>query len=588
MSAAVDGGGAVRFAKNPVVQFLAAGLLVLVVVVIGTVQLSSRAADEEALNDAQATTELLARSVAQPAIPRGLAAGNSGAVDRFDRTVLRRLLVGEVRRSNIWNAQGGIVYSDETRLIGDRFPLGPEELDVLRNGGTDAEISDLSEPENRFEPAGQSLVEVYTRVRSPEGEPLLFEAYYSATDIARRREQVYDSFQPIALGGLLVLVAVTTPLLWALTRRLDRTGRDRARLLERAADASESERRRIARDLHDGVVQDLAGTAFALSATARDAGTDTDTARRRGVRRRTGLAGRGPAGLAGRAGGRPQRPSALRRQPRHGAGAAGRRPAHPRRHRRRCRVRPAQAGVRARPAQPTGPDRRGRRHARRPLRARRRHHRPPGGSMNEAPIRVVLVDDHAVVRSGLAQLLGGADDIEVVGQAGDGAEALAVVRETQPDVVVMDLQMPGIDGVETTRRLVSLDLGCEVLVLTSYSDNARIVAALDAGAVGYLLKDADPEEVIGGVRAVSRGESPLNPRVARQLLTTRAEAPASVELTPREAEVLGLVRQGLANKQIARRLGISERTVKAHLTNVFQRIGVADRTQAALWAERNL
>ena len=208
--------------------------------------------------------------------------------------------------------------------------------------------------------------------------------------------------------------------------------------------------------------------------------------------------------------------------------------------------------------------------------------------MNEAPIRVVLVDDHAVVRSGLAQLLGGADDIEVVGQAGDGMEALAVVSETQPDVVVMDLQMPGVDGVETTRRLVSLDLGCEVLVLTSYSDNARIVAALDAGAVGYLLKDADPEEVIGGVRAVSRGESPLNPRVARQLLTTRAEAPPSVELTPREAEVLGLVRLGLANKQIARRLGISERTVKAHLTNVFQRIGVADRTQAALWAERNL
>ena len=267
-----------RFAKNPVVQFLAAGLLVLVVVVIGTVQLSSRAADEEALNDAQSTTELLARSVAQPAIPRGLAAGSPGAVDRFDRTVLRRLLVGEVRRIKIWTAQGRIVYSDETRLIGDRFPLGHEELDVVRNGGTEAEISDLTEPENRFEPAGQSLVEVYTRVKSPEGEPLLFEAYYSATDIAQRREEVYDSFQPIALGGLLVLVAVTTPLLWALTRRLDRTGRDRARLLERAADASESERRRIARDLHDGVVQDLAGTAFALSAAARDAGTDTETA----------------------------------------------------------------------------------------------------------------------------------------------------------------------------------------------------------------------------------------------------------------------------------------------------------------------
>lgn len=207
--------------------------------------------------------------------------------------------------------------------------------------------------------------------------------------------------------------------------------------------------------------------------------------------------------------------------------------------------------------------------------------------MSTVPIRVVLVDDHAVVRSGLAQLLGGTDDIDVVGQAGTGEEALGVVREARPDVVVMDLQMPGVDGVEATRRLLAEDLGCEVLVLTSFSDHARIVAALDAGAVGYLLKDADPEEVIGGVRAVSRGESPLNPRVARQLLAARSEAP-SVELTPREAEVLGLVRHGLANKQIARRLGISERTVKAHLTNVFQRIGVVDRTQAALWAERNL
>jgi DNA-binding NarL/FixJ family response regulator len=203
-------------------------------------------------------------------------------------------------------------------------------------------------------------------------------------------------------------------------------------------------------------------------------------------------------------------------------------------------------------------------------------------------IKVVLVDDHAVVRTGLAQLLSGADDIEVVGQAGDGAEAIEVVRETRPDVVVMDLQMPGMDGVEATRRIVAEELGGEVVVLTSFSDNARIVAALDAGAVGYLLKDADPEDLLGGVRAVSRGESPLHPRVARQLLSARGEAATSVQLTPREAEVLALVRAGLANKQIARRLGISERTVKAHLTSVFQRIGVVDRTQAALWAERHL
>jgi len=204
------------------------------------------------------------------------------------------------------------------------------------------------------------------------------------------------------------------------------------------------------------------------------------------------------------------------------------------------------------------------------------------------PVRVVLVDDHAVVRSGLAQLLGGADGIEVVGQAGEGGEAVELVRRTRPDVVVMDLQMPGMDGVEATRRIVEEDLGAEVVVLTSYSDSTRIVAALDAGAVGYLLKDADPEDVLAGVRAVSRGESPLDPKVARRLLTDRATPANPAQLTPREAEVLSLVRSGLANKQIARRLGISERTVKAHLTSVFQRIGVVDRTQAALWAERNL
>jgi DNA-binding NarL/FixJ family response regulator len=151
----------------------------------------------------------------------------------------------------------------------------------------------------------------------------------------------------------------------------------------------------------------------------------------------------------------------------------------------------------------------------------------------------------------------------------------------------MDLQMPGVDGVSATRQIVGEELA-QVLVLTSFSDGERIVGALDAGAVGYLLKDADPDEVLSGIRAVSRGESPIHPRAARELLTARAGGggTGTTELTPRETEVLRLVRQGLANKQIARRLGISERTVKAHLTSVFARIGVTDRTQAALWAER--
>lgn len=202
------------------------------------------------------------------------------------------------------------------------------------------------------------------------------------------------------------------------------------------------------------------------------------------------------------------------------------------------------------------------------------------------PVRVVLVDDHAVIRAGLEQLLAGTDDIQVVGSAANGAEALDVVRRIRPDVVLMDLQMPEVDGVAATRSIMAEKLGVDVLVLTSFSDSERIIAALDAGAVGYLLKDADPEDVLQGIRAVSRGESPIHPKAARALLGVRAGSP-QVQLTSRETEVLTLVREGLANKQIARRLDISERTVKAHLTSAFARIGVSDRTQAALWAERN-
>lgn len=201
------------------------------------------------------------------------------------------------------------------------------------------------------------------------------------------------------------------------------------------------------------------------------------------------------------------------------------------------------------------------------------------------PIRVVLVDDHAVIRAGLAQLLSGTEDIEVVATADNGRTALDAVRRLRPDVVLMDLQMPEVDGVVATRMIMAEELGAEVLVLTSFSDSERIVAALDAGAVGYLLKDADAEDVLQGIRAVSRGESPIHPKAARTLLGLRA-GPAQVQLTGRETEVLRLVREGLANKQIGRRLEISERTVKAHLTSAFARIGVADRTQAALWVER--
>ena len=204
-------------------------------------------------------------------------------------------------------------------------------------------------------------------------------------------------------------------------------------------------------------------------------------------------------------------------------------------------------------------------------------------------IRVLVVDDHAMVRAGLQQLLASASDIDVVGLAVNGAEAVGLAAQVHPDVVLMDLQMPVMDGVAATAALREAHPEMSVVILTSFSDRDRIVGAIDAGAVGYLLKDASPDEILAGVRAAARGESPLHPRAARELLSARAEAPSrgNVELTARETEVLGLVRAGLSNKQIARRLGITERTVKAHLTSCFQRIGVLDRTQAAVWAERN-
>lgn len=201
-------------------------------------------------------------------------------------------------------------------------------------------------------------------------------------------------------------------------------------------------------------------------------------------------------------------------------------------------------------------------------------------------VRVLVVDDHAMVRMGLVQMLSAAEGIAVVGEAANGRDAVQQVDALAPDVVLMDLQMPEMDGVTATREITARGRAL-VLVLTSFSDAQRIDDALDAGAVGYMLKDAEPDSLIEAVRAVARGDSPLHPRVARQLLTLRTRRRAGAALTTREREVLELVRDGLANKQIARRLGITERTVKAHLTSVFNSIGVADRTAAALWAERH-
>jgi DNA-binding NarL/FixJ family response regulator len=203
-------------------------------------------------------------------------------------------------------------------------------------------------------------------------------------------------------------------------------------------------------------------------------------------------------------------------------------------------------------------------------------------------IRVVVVDDHDVVRRGLESVLEFSDDIRCVGTAASGAAALDLVDRLAPDVLLLDLSMPDQDGVAVLRALRAGERTVRVLVLTSFSDTDLVLDAVHAGADGYLLKHSEAEDILDGVRAVAGGGTPVDPTVARCLFASVREHSQADLLTDRERQVLDLVRQGQPNKWIARRLDISERTVKAHVTRIFQRLGVADRTQAALWAERHL
>lgn len=202
-------------------------------------------------------------------------------------------------------------------------------------------------------------------------------------------------------------------------------------------------------------------------------------------------------------------------------------------------------------------------------------------------IRVLIVDDHPVIRRGLASLLGAAPGIDVIGAAANGEEAVTWVAESRPDVVLMDVSMPGMSGMEAARRVLEVEPDTRVVMLTSFSQRDVVVESFDAGAVGYLLKDVDPEELVSGIRAAARGDAPLSPKAARELLEDRANRRPLDELTQRERDVLALVGKGMANKQIAWRLGITEKTVKAHLGSIFDRLGVQDRTQAAIWAQKH-
>lgn len=205
-------------------------------------------------------------------------------------------------------------------------------------------------------------------------------------------------------------------------------------------------------------------------------------------------------------------------------------------------------------------------------------------------ISVVLVDDHRVVVEGLKLLLDAFDDVTVAGSATDGRTGAELVISLAPDVVLMDLSMPGIDGVQATRLIADAAPETAVVVLTTTADREQVLRSLDAGAVGYLMKDTDPEALHDGIQAAAAGGSPIDPRVARALVDRRRARTAQMGsvLTSKQREVLELVAEGHPNRLVAKRLGVSEKTVKAHLTQIYAAIGVTDRVQATLWAREHL
>ena len=532
-------------------------------------------------------------------------------------------------------------YSDEPRLIGSRYPLGDDELATLRGNGVEAGISDLSAPENRYERPRRKLLEVYMPVHTPSGRPLLFETYLRFSDVAASGRKVWLAFLPALFAALLLLWLLQLPIALSLARRLRRAHAEREALLLRALNASDTERRVIAADLHDGVVQDLAGASYALAVAAEkvDGTPANEVARalrtgadatRQSMRQLRSLlveiyppnlrdAGLEPAlnDLAAKAvargvavdvdvadGVRPSDDGGASRLPHRAGGAAQRRRARGRgnvQHRRPCerlgrcaRRRRRRAWIRARGARgATGAGTSRARAARRPgggsrrqprhrLDSRRGHARDADGA--RAMIRVLVADDHAVVRDGLEQLVRSADDLEFVGGAGDGGEAVDLGVEREPDVVLMDLSMPGLDGIEATRRLVKRAPGRAGrrahVVLRPRPDPRR--ARRRRGRLPAEGRDAGgaPErDPCGRARRVTaRAEG--GARRSSQAHVEQEQEP----LRGREREILALVAAGHPNKIIARRLGISEKTVKSHLTSVYRQIGVTDRVQAALWA----
>ncbi len=273
----VAAGAVARSSEPPVqprrvfVQVVAGALVVLAAVAVVGVIASRRLAEAAAVTDAAKTADLLANAVAQPALSDGLLTGSPAALSAMDKAVRAHVLGRSIVRVKIWDPTGRILYSDAPSLIGQRYPLGADEQDVLTNPQTRADVSDLTSPENRLEQGRGKLLQVYRPIWTPAGQPVLFETYAPYDEVTARTGQIWRGFAGVTLTSLLLLVVLLMPILWRLLNRLKRSQDQREALLQRAVDASTEERRRIAGTLHDGVVQDLAATSFAVAGAAERA-----------------------------------------------------------------------------------------------------------------------------------------------------------------------------------------------------------------------------------------------------------------------------------------------------------------------------
>ncbi len=254
--------------RSVVARFAIAGVLALLFVGAFTAFASRRVGTEQAIDEAKRVAYISSVGLVAPVLSDDLLTMDADALDRVDRVVREEVIGGSLVRVKIWSEDGTIVYSDEPRLIGERFPLSEHEREIFATGEQDAEVSDLSEPENRFETESK-LLEVYSRTETPEGTPLLFEAYFRYSGVTDVGRHLWSQFAPITIGALVVIELVQIPLAWSMARRLQASQRERERLLRRALEASDTERRRIASDLHDGVVQELTGVSLALAAQGR-------------------------------------------------------------------------------------------------------------------------------------------------------------------------------------------------------------------------------------------------------------------------------------------------------------------------------